>query len=164
MPINFTIDHDRRHVEAVCDGDVALKDIEDFLDAIVVQGAIAYRKLFDGRRAIPKYTDINEDLMLLAARISAYASHMERRGALALIAGDIKSQELAARFLNLGKPASRPGRAFIDEREARRWLAEQPEVPVSEISRRPETPAAATGAAEADPPSPGRPRPADRQR
>lgn len=164
MPIKFTIDHDKRQVEAVCDGDVALKDIEDFLDAIVVQSAIPYRKLFDGRRAIPVYTDINEDLMLLAARISAYAAHMDKRGALALIAGDPKSQELAARFLNLGKPASRPGRAFIDEREARRWLAEQPEVPASEVSPPPETPAAGAGANEADRPSPGRPRPADRQR
>lgn len=164
MSIKFTIDHDKRHVEAVCDGDVALKDIEDFLDAIVVQSAIPYRKLFDGRRAVPKYTDLNEELMLLAARISAYASHMEKRGALAVIAGDAKSQELAARFLNLGKPASRPGRAFVDEREARRWLAGQPEVAPPEISPPPDTPAAGAGAGAVDPPSPGRPRPADRQR
>lgn len=163
MPVKFTIDHAKRHVEAVCDGDVALKDIEDFLDAIVVQAAIPYRKLFDGRRAVPVYTDINEDLMLLAARISAYAAHMDKRGALALIAGDAKSQELAARFLNLGKPAGRPGRAFVDEREARRWLAEQPEV-LPEVSPPPETPAAGAGEGEADPRSAGRPRPADRQR
>ena len=61
-----------------------------------------------------------------AARISAYSSHLERRGPLAIVAGDPQSQELAARFLNLGKPSGRPGRAFLDDREARRWLEEQP--------------------------------------
>lgn len=127
MAISFKIDHAARHVEALAEGDVTLKDIEDFLDALVVQGAIPYRKLFDGRRSIAKYVDLNAELMSLAARISAYATHLERRGALAIVAGDLHSQELAARFLNLGKPSGRPGRAFLDEREARRWLAEQPE-------------------------------------
>jgi hypothetical protein len=128
MPIKYTIDHDKKFVEAVCDGDVWLADVEDFLDAVVVQNAIPYRKLFDGRRAVPKYTDLNNDMMMMAARISAYAQNMEPRGPLAIVAGDIQSQELAARFLNLGKPSGRPGRAFLTVEEARRWLAEQPDV------------------------------------
>jgi hypothetical protein len=128
MPIKYTIDHDRKFVEAVCDGDVGLADVEGFLDALVVQNAIPYPKLFDGRHAVPKYTDLNNDMMMMAARISAYAANMEPRGPLAIVAGDIQSQELAARFLNLGKPAGRPGRAFLSMDEARRWLAEQAEV------------------------------------
>lgn len=126
MPITFRIDHAKRHVEALAEGGVTLKDIEEFLDALVVQGAIPYRKLFDGRRSVAKYVDLDAELMSLAARISAYSSHLERRGPLAIVAGDPQSQELAARFLNLGKPSGRPGRAFLDDREARRWLEEQP--------------------------------------
>ena len=127
MPITFKIDHAKRHVEALAEGGVTLKDIEEFLDALVVQGAIPYRKLFDGRRSVAKYVDLDAELMSLAARISAYSSHLERRGPLAIVAGDLQSQELAARFLNLGKPAGRPGRAFLDDGKARRWLEEQPE-------------------------------------
>ena len=107
MPIHFTIDHDRRFVEARAEGVVGLKDVEDFLDAIVVQGAIPYRKLFDGRTAVPKYND--DDIMLLGARISAYAANLKPRGALALISGDTESQEIARRFLNLGKLAGVAG-------------------------------------------------------
>jgi hypothetical protein len=125
VPIHFTIDHDRRIVEARAEGIVGRTDIEDFLDAVVVQNAIPYRKLFDGRKAIPKYVDA--DVMLIGARISAYAATMEPRGALALIAGDEESQEIARRFLNLGKPSGRPARVFLSEDEARRWLETQTE-------------------------------------
>ena len=126
MPITFRIDHAKRHVEALAEGGVTLKDIEEFLDALVAQGAIPYRKLFDGRRSVAKYVDLDAELMSLAARISAYSSHLERRGPLAIVACDPQSQELAARFFNLGKPSGRPGRAFLDDREARHWLEEQP--------------------------------------
>ena len=123
MPVTFTIDHDRRFVHARAEGEVGLKDIEAFLDAVVIENALPYRKLFDGRRSIGRYND--NDVMLLAARVSVYA-HIDRRGALAILTGP-QHLELAARFLNLGR-SGRPARSFLDEDEARRWLEEQPEV------------------------------------
>ncbi len=103
---------------------MGLEDVETFLDAVVVQNALPYRKLFDGRLAIAKYND--HDVMMLGARISAYASNLEPRGALALVAANEAASDLAKRFINLGK-SDRPARVFLSEDEARKWLSAQPE-------------------------------------
>jgi hypothetical protein len=122
MPIQFTIDHANRLIRARAQGEVSLKDIEDFTDAIMVENAMPYRKLFDGRNAFGKYDD--NDLMQLGARISAYAS-VERRGALAIVPS-AEHIDLAKRFINLGK-SGRPARVFDDPDEALQWLTAQPD-------------------------------------
>jgi hypothetical protein len=127
MPVHFTIDHDKRFVEAKAEGETGLEDIETFLDAVVLQGALPYRKLFDGRLAIPKYVDLSNDVMMLGARMSAYASNLESRGAVAIIAPNEEASDLARRFINLSK-SSRPAKLFVSEDEARAWLAAQPEI------------------------------------
>ena len=43
MPIEYTIDHDKRLVQARVVGVIALKDIEAFTDAVVAQNALTYR-------------------------------------------------------------------------------------------------------------------------
>ena len=123
MPIKVKIDHDRQWVEALAEGEVSLADIEEFLDAVIVADALPYRKLFDGRASYGRYTD--EEVMRLAARLSAYAS-MGRRGAVALVT-PVQYYELAARVLNLDK-RDMPSRIFIDADEARAWLEAQPEI------------------------------------
>ncbi len=100
MPIEFTIDHEKRFVHARVLGVIALKDIEDFTDAVAGQDALTYRKLFDGREGDGTYTD--EDVMALAARAAAYAS-IAKRGPLALIPKPGMGAELAKRFVNVGK-------------------------------------------------------------
>ena len=127
MPVQFTIDHEKRYVEARAEGETGLEHIEEFLDAVVLQGALPYRKLFDGRLAIPKYVDLNNDVMMLGARMSAYASNLEPRGAVAILAPNEQAADLARRFINLSK-SSRPARVFLAEDEARTWLAAQPEI------------------------------------
>jgi len=89
---------------------------------VMVENAMPYRKLFDGRGAFGKYDD--HDLMMLAARISAYAA-VEKRGALAIVPSP-DYFELAARFINLGK-SGRPAQVFLDPDEALRWLEAQAE-------------------------------------
>ena len=123
MPIHVTIDHKARHLEAKFDGQLVLKDIEDFTDAVVGEGALPYRKLIDGRTAYGTYTDA--DVMALGARMAAYVT-AGPRGALALIPASQKYVELADRLLNLGKDG-RPAKAFLSIDEARKWLAAQPE-------------------------------------
>ena len=123
MPINYTIDHKARFVEAKFDGHLVLKDIEDFADAVVGAGALPYRKLIDGRTAHGTYT--NDDVMALGARMAAYAE-IGNRGALALVPAPDTSLELANRLLNLGKDG-RPAKAFLSIDAARKWLAAQPE-------------------------------------
>ena len=123
MPIKLKIDHGKRRVEAVAEGEVTLEDIETFLDDVVVADALPYRKLFDGRASHGKYTDA--EIMRLAARLSAYNS-LGPRGAVALVT-PVQYFELATRVLNLDTP-ERPGRVFLDPDEARIWLDAQPEI------------------------------------
>ena len=47
MPIRWTISREERLVVATTEGVVTLKDIEAYLDALVVADAMPYAKLFD---------------------------------------------------------------------------------------------------------------------
>lgn len=123
MPIEFTIDHEKRFVHARVVGVIELKDIENFSDAILSQDALTYRKLFDGRQGDGTYTD--EDVMTLAARAAAYAS-LVKRGPLALVTNDGIGAELAKRYVNVGKFAGE-ARTFDSVDEAMKWLEAQPE-------------------------------------
>jgi hypothetical protein len=122
MPIRFTIDHAKRLVMARAEGEVSLNDFEEFTDAVMVENAMPYRKLFDGRGSHGKYDD--QDLMQLGARLSAYAS-IERRGALAIVPSP-EYLELARRIVNLGK-SGRPAQVFVDPEEALQWVMKQPD-------------------------------------
>jgi hypothetical protein len=123
MPIRFNIDHANRLVHAVADGVVSLKDMESYLDAVVVEGAMPYKKLWDCRKVVYQYND--DDMMALGARISAYAQ-MDPRGPVAIVALSDEAVDASARFMNLGG-AKRPAKIFNSEAKARRWLDAQAE-------------------------------------
>jgi len=125
MPIRFTIDHAKRHVEARAEGETGLADFEDFLDAIVVQGALPYRKLFDSRHAVGRLSD--DDVMMLGARMSAYTKGLGPLGAIAFVVAGAAPSSFASRVVNLSA-ADRPAKVFQSEDEARKWLAGQPEI------------------------------------
>lgn len=129
VPISFTIDHAERLVHARTHDVVTLKDWEDYLDQVVVQGAMPYRKLYDNRQGTFVYNDGDE--IRVAARVSAYA-HFEPRGPVAVIAVSDESVAIARRVMNLGN-ATRPTKLFHSEPAARKWLFEQPlpEIPKS---------------------------------
>ena len=124
MPLHWTIDSREQLVTAVADGGVRRDEMDAYLDAIAGAGAGNYRKLFDGRLSVAKYND--HDLMMLGARMSAYASNLEPRGAAAFIVPDEAASDLAKRFINLAK-VKHPVGIFLSEDKARKWLAEQPE-------------------------------------
>jgi len=123
MPIRYTIDHAARFVHARVEGVINLKDVEAFLDDIVVQDALTYRKLFDGSEGDGTYTD--DDVMALAARASAYAT-LARRGPLALVPRKNVPADLAQRFINLGKFDGQ-AKIFASANEALEWLNSLPE-------------------------------------
>ncbi|KAF0105715.1 MAG: hypothetical protein FD144_353 [Rhodospirillaceae bacterium] len=123
MPIEYTIDHEKRFVHARVLGVISLKDIEDFTDAVVAQNALTYRKLFDARQGDGTYDD--HDVMALAARAAAYAS-LAKRGPLALIPRPNHGADLARRFINLGK-FSGEARIFDSVEDGLKWLEAQPE-------------------------------------
>ena len=125
MPIRWTISREERLVVATTEGVVTLKDVEAYLDALVVADAMPYAKLFDASDIEPQGSD--HDVLMLGARMSAYASNLEPRGAVAIIAPDEEASDLAKRFINLAA-SKRPAKVFLAEDEARTWLAAQPEV------------------------------------
>ena len=124
MPLRYTIDHDQRLVHVQTEGIVLLAEILDYLDATAVKEAMPYAKLFDASGGDFVLSDA--DVMVLGARVSAYAA-MEPRGPVALVVGSDKTDGLARRFANLGG-AKRPAKVFRDAREARAWLADEADV------------------------------------
>ena len=72
MPIHWTISKPTKLVVAVCKDAVTRHDIEDYLDAVVIAGALGYRKIFDFTQARAELPD--DDMMALGARIRAYAT------------------------------------------------------------------------------------------
>jgi hypothetical protein len=122
LPISWTIDHDQRMLTAVCEGNVSLSDLEEYLDAVVVAGSMPYRKLFDGTLGDSTMTD--EEMMLLGARIRAYHGDGPM-GALAIVVLTEHTHGLARLFGALAA-ADRPIKIFREVRAARRWLEAQP--------------------------------------
>ena len=123
MPMHFTIDHTSRFVDVHGSGEVTLDDVTNYFDALVTDNGMPYRKLIDLRGVIPKISD--DDMMVLGARVSAYA-HMEPRGPIAVVSSADDLHLFVRRFMNLGG-AKRPMRLFSSIDEARHWLQNQPE-------------------------------------
>ena len=118
MPILFEIDHASQFVHARTHGVVSLQDILDYMDAVTIQDAAAYPKLFDATDGDLQLSD--DDMMALGARVSAYAAY-DPRGPVAAVAVSEKPVALIRRFMNLGG-AQRSMRLFSSAREARAWL------------------------------------------
>ena len=123
MPIHWTISKPAKLVIAVCKGAVTRKDIENYLDGVVLADGLSHRKIFDLTQAEVDLS--NDDMMALAARIRAYAT-MGDMGPLAIVASTPESHERAHLFATLAD-AERPIRIFQELHAARQWLdAEAP--------------------------------------
>ena len=118
MPIHWTISKPTTLVVAVCKGTVTRKDIEGYLDAVVIADSLSYRKIFDLTQAETTLSD--DDMMELGARIRAYAT-IGTMGPLAIVASTPQSFERAHLFATLAD-AQRPIRIFHELHEARQWL------------------------------------------
>src|ERR1700742_3724143 len=114
MPIHWTISKPTRLVVAVCKDAVTRKDIEGYLDAVVVADALAYRKIFDFTQARTELPD--DDMMALGARIRAYAT-TGSIGALAIVAATPEAYERAHLFATLAD-AQRPIKIFTELHKA----------------------------------------------
>jgi hypothetical protein len=122
MPIRWEADHAQKLVRVTGEGAVTLKDVETYLDQIVTAGAMPYAKLFDATKVDPKYND--HDIMMLAARMSAYRATM-KGGPLVFVVAGGPTHEAIQRYINLA-PAERAVEVFSTVPEAQAWLAAQP--------------------------------------
>ncbi len=121
MAVEYRIDHEKGFVTVRAHGPVVLQELLDYFDALVVQDAMGYPKLFDAREAEPCLSD--DDVMVLGARVSAYGAH-EPRGPIAAVTMREDASAVLQRFMNLGG-AERPMRLFGTIEEARRWLGRE---------------------------------------
>ena len=119
MPIHWTISHPTRLVVAICRDVVRRTDIEAYLDGVVVEDAMPYRKIFELRDAVSGLDD--DDMMALGARIQAYAAQPEPMGPLAIVALTDEQYEYARRYAVLAT-ARRPVKIFRELHLARHWL------------------------------------------
>jgi hypothetical protein len=121
VPVDFTFDHENRLVIATAHGRVVLQEILDYFDAVTINNAASYAKLFDAREADPQLSD--DDVMVLGARVSAYAA-FDPRGAVAAVAVTVEAREAVHRYMNF-TGANRPMRLFTSVEDAHAWLLGQ---------------------------------------
>lgn len=121
MPLYWTIDSKARLFTGVAEGNVSLTDAIELLEAMAGAKAMAYRKLFDGRAAIPTLT--SDELLSLCARIRGY-HEQGMMGALALVATPEQTMNFA-RLLGALASAKRPIKVFGNPRQARNWIEDQ---------------------------------------
>ena len=117
MPLYWIIDSTRQLVTVTAEGDVTRADADAYLDAVQGGGAVAYRKLVDGRAGTVVMGA--DDLMAVGVRIRGF--HNSPVGALAIVLSHDKS-EMVARLLGILATADRPMRLFISLPPARRWI------------------------------------------
>src|SRR5262245_27087143 len=98
MPMRWQILHDQKLVHIVAEGPVTLKEVEAHFDALVVENALPYCKLFIATNAQPVYTDA--DMMAMGARLSAYTATM-KSGPLAVVGEGETVETTYRRFVNL---------------------------------------------------------------
>ncbi|SJZ41557.1 hypothetical protein SAMN02745126_00959 [Enhydrobacter aerosaccus] len=118
MPLHIDIDHDQRLVRTTASGLIFLKDVLDYLDTVATRDVMAYAKLFDATRA--EFSLSDDDMMVLGARVSAYAE-MDPRGPIALIVASDTAEDLGRRYANLGG-AARPLKIFRKIDDGWKWL------------------------------------------
>lgn len=117
MPIQWTIDHARKRVVAVAEGDVTRGEFDEYLDAMDRENALAYCKLFNGLDGDTSM-DVH-DLLGICVRIRSY--HRNPVGPLAIVMTAEKSH-LILRVLGALAAAKRPMRIFCRLKPAQRWI------------------------------------------
>jgi len=121
MPVQWTIDPEERFISVLGTGDVSRADIDRFLDAVVENAALGYRKLFDASQAMSSMTPA--DMVDLGTRFRALHTGAVV-GPLAVVMPPDRGKRLE-RLLGMIATADRPMRIFVDPTRARRWIADQ---------------------------------------
>ena len=119
MPVNWTISHPDKLVVAVAEGEVEHADVDKYLLALIAEGAMPYRKLFDVTFA-PLSMGLAQ-LRALGTRVTEHARGGGSVGPLALVVGSELALDMA-RIFEAQARAGRPLRIFDDVVKARAWL------------------------------------------
>ena len=71
MPVTWSISHEEQLVVAIAEGEVVRGDIDGYLSAMIAEGAMPYRKLFD--LTFAPMALAAADLRALGKRVTDYA-------------------------------------------------------------------------------------------
>jgi len=119
MPLTWKVDHDGRLITTTASGALARKDIADYLAAVVGEGAVGYRVIFDARSA---------DLALSPGDLAAFSQTVKDRkrddvsdGRIALVVSSEAEREMATYFVDR-TDSQRPCRLFRTIEDARAWM------------------------------------------
>jgi hypothetical protein len=123
MPLSYKIDHGKRFVTVQTSGLVTLDDILVYYEALVVQEAMAYHKLFDASDCDLRLSD--DELMTLGAWVSAFSQY-DPRGPIAILCTSQQTENTMRRYMNLGG-AKRPVKMFRSRTRALKWLGGEKE-------------------------------------
>jgi hypothetical protein len=121
MPLIWKLDAANSLVVAVASGDVTRSEMERYLDAIVENEALAYRKVFDVHKGDTSMTA--DDVLPLAVRMRSLHD-LGEMGPLAVILPPGRGKRLH-RALGMIATAKRPMRVFENPMLAYRWIAKQ---------------------------------------
>src|SRR5689334_1185702 len=109
MSLRWKILHDTHIGTASTEGVVQPNAFDDYLDELLLAGALGYAKLVDLTPA-REFRLSDADFMMLAARIRAYPE-LQPLGPAALVAGTAQANAAATLYRNLARD-ERPIRVF----------------------------------------------------
>lgn len=121
MPLTWEIDHDARTIVTTAVGAMANQEVMEYLGALVGQGAVGYRAIFDCRRAV----GLNIRLRELAEQSKLVGSRKPEGfdGAIALVVGSLAEREMAEYYAGQLN-GTRLCQVFDTVEAARAWYAE----------------------------------------
>ena len=120
MPVTWSISHEEQLVVAIAEGEVVRGDIDGYLSAMIAEGAMPYRKLFD--LTFAPMALAAAALRALGKRVTDYAKGGPV-GPVAIVVGSELALDMA-RIFEAQAQANRDLRIFRDLAQARAWLDE----------------------------------------
>lgn len=120
MPLSWTIDHGERMIVATATGALTRQDLDAYLTALVGQGAVGYRAIFDASRA---HLDLRSGDLAALSQVVRARKPEGFDGAVALVVASDAERELGSYFVDR-TAESRLCRLVRSVAEARAWYAE----------------------------------------
>ena len=121
MPLTWTIEHEARTIVTTAVGPMSNQEVMDYLDALVGQGAVGYRAIFDCRRAVGLDVSLGE--LAEQSRLVGSRKPDDFDGAIAVVADSEAELEMAEYYAQQLRGV-RLCRVFRSIEAARAWYAE----------------------------------------
>lgn len=121
MPLTWDIDHGAKTIVTTAIGTTSNQEVLDYLGALVGQGAVGYRAIFDCRRAVGLKIQLGE--LAEQSRMVGARKRDGFDGAIALVA-DSEAELEASQYYADQMKGLRLCRVFRTIEEARAWYAE----------------------------------------